>query len=247
MDNTCEICHQHAPAECHLCEACTYRLHTWLRTLPRHVVLLQACLLPESGPAQRGGAGRAHSPLPVDLRVLDLIGPGHPVPVEDPHGDQSGGIPITALLAGWAHYLAGDVPAVYRDAHGTVRIERHGHASAWPRTGTGITAWCTWLTRYLPYAVTRPWAPAMYTQLEDLIHRIQRITHTRPRRHTMDAPCPGCSAFALQSVDDEWHISCQACTVRLTPDQYDEHRDRIMPGLAVLALRMEAARQQTAA
>ncbi|MEV3995785.1 hypothetical protein AB0K62_08845 [Streptomyces halstedii] len=244
MDNLCDICHHHAPADRYLCEACEYRLHTWLRTLPRQVVLLQACLRPEAGPAQRGGAGRAHAPLPVDLRVLDLIGPGHPVPVEDPLGDQSGGIPVTALLTGWAYYLAGDVPAVYRDAHGTVRVERYGQASAWPRTGTGITAWCTWLTRYLPYAVTRPWVSEMYTQFEDLVHRINRITHTKPRRTPKDAPCPGCEAFALVEREGDLHISCEACGHRLLPDAYLAHRDRIMPALTRVAIAIAAGHEE---
>lgn len=244
MDTTCHVCHDTTGADRYLCEGCEHTAAAWLRALPRHALLLQVCLQPTTGPAQRGGSGRAHSPLPVDVRVLDLLGPGRPVPVDDPHGDQTGGIPITALLAGWAHYIAADVPAVYRDAHGTVRIERHGHAAAWPRTGTGITAWSTWLLRYLPYAITRPYAEEMYEQLGELIDRIERITHTRPRRTVKDAPCPACSGFALVEREDQRHITCDVCGHRLTPEQYLAHRDEVMPPLVHLALLMQAARQE---
>lgn len=246
MDNTCDICHRHAPAGCYLCEACEYRARTWLARMPGQTQLLLDCLEPSVGPAQRGGSGRAHSPLPVDLRVLDLIGPGHVVALQDPHGDQSAGVPINALLAGWAQYIATDVPIVYTDTDGVLRTGAHLHATARPRSGTGITAWSTWLVRYLPYAVTRPYAVDLYQQLQDVVDRIQRITHTRPRRHPKDAPCPSCSAFALVAVDDEWHISCQACCMRLTPDEYTEHRARIMPALARVALLMEAQRESAA-
>jgi hypothetical protein len=62
----------------------------------------------------------------------------------------------------------------------------------------------------------------------------------------MDAPCPGCAAFALQEREDELHISCQVCTVRLTPDEYIEHRSQVMPALAALAVRIAAAREDAA-
>ncbi|MFJ3705052.1 MULTISPECIES: hypothetical protein [unclassified Streptomyces] len=246
MDNRCSICRRTAPEDRYLCDGCEYRARTWLRGMPGQAALLQTCLQPTAGPAQRGGTGRAHSPLPVDLRALDLLGPGHPVPVADPHGDATGGIPIGALLAGWAHYIAGDIPAVYRDRHGTVRIERHGHAAARPRTGTGISAWSTWLTGYLPYVVTRPYAEQMYGQLEDLMNRIQRITHTQERRTVKDAPCPACAAFALVQREDAMHITCDSCGHRLTPEQYDVHRAAVMPGLVRTAILMQAARQAAA-
>ncbi|MFE0243281.1 hypothetical protein ACFWZ0_02520 [[Kitasatospora] papulosa] len=244
MDNRCSICRHVATVGRYLCEGCEYRAHTWLRSMPGQAALLQVHLAPAAGPAQRGGAGRAHSPLPLDLRALDLLGPGQPVPVDDPHGDQTGGIPITALLAGWAHYIAGDIPSVSRDRHGTVRIERHGHAAAWPRTGTGISAWSTWLTGYLPYVVTRPYAEVMYGQLEDLMTQIERITHTRERRTVKDAPCPACENFALVQREDAMHITCEDCGHRLTPEAYDAHRADVLPALARTAILMQAARMQ---
>lgn len=248
MDPTCTTCRGRLPAttDRYLCEACEYRMHTWLRDIPRHLPFMRAMLRPDTGPAQRGGSGRAHSPLPVRLEVLDFLGPGHAVPLEDPHGDQCAGIPISATLYGWARYLASEYPSVYRDRqHDTIRIDRCDGARAHARPGGGgsITAWSAWLDAYLPYAVTRPWADDMYHQLEDLMDRIRRITHTTPRRTAKDAPCPSCSAFALVEREDELHISCLVCPVRLTPEQYTEHRDQVMPDLVRLALLMEATRE----
>ncbi|WP_329615036.1 hypothetical protein OG244_19545 [Streptomyces brevispora] len=238
MDNTCDICHHHAPAGCYLCDGCAYRMHTWLREIPRHLPLLQDLLRPDTGPAQRGGSGRAHSPLPVRLDVLDLLGPGHVVALPDPLGDQSAGVPLAPLLYGWARYLAADLPSVRRDEHGTIRIEPCTGPVA--RHGSSITAWCSWLDAYLPYAVTRPWVADMHEQLENALQRIRRITHTKPRRRLMDAPCPAsdCQAFALVEKDDELHISCEACGHRLTPDEYAAHRAQVMPVLAAIALHL---------
>jgi hypothetical protein len=245
MDTTtCSICGHGTAEDRYLCDGCEHRARTWLRGMPGQAALLQVCLQPAAGAAQRGGTGRAHSPLPLDLRSLDLLGPGQPVPVDDPHGDATGGIPITALLAGWAHYIAADIPAVHRDAHGTARIERHGHAAAWPRTGTGISAWSTWLVAYLPYAVTRPYAEELYSQLEDLMHRIQRITHTEERRTVKDAPCPVCDGWGLVQREDLLHITCEECGHRLTPEQYDAHRAAVMPALARTALLMQAQQEK---
>ncbi|WP_069737432.1 hypothetical protein [Streptomyces sp. EN27] len=226
------------------CEACEYSVHTWLRELPRHLVLLADMLTPDTGPARRGGVGRAHAPLPVRLEVLDLTGPGHPVPWSDVHGDQTGGVPITPLLYGWARYLAADSPAVRTDAHGTVHVERCDGALV--RTGADVPGLCRWLDAYLPYAATRPWWDDLYEQLEQLLHRVRRLTHTRPVTRAKDAPCPSCSAWSLVEREDELHITCTICPARLTPDEYDEHRAQVMPALASLALRI-AATQQTAA
>ncbi|MGW1127483.1 hypothetical protein [Streptomyces sp. NPDC002526] len=245
MDTTCDICHHTTATGRYLCEGCEYRARAWLAGLPTQTALLQHLLAPVVGPAQRGGNGRAHSPLPVDLRALDLLGAGAVVPLDDPHGDQSDGIPVGALLVGWAHHIAQDIlPDVYGDEQGVLR--RAGAASACPRTGASIAGWATWLVRYLPYAVTRPYAAELYEQLHDVVDRIERITHTRPGRRRLQAPCPDCSAFALVETETELHIICDACGHRLTPDEYTAHRDKVMPALAAIALRMITPRETAA-
>ncbi|MFJ9889826.1 hypothetical protein ACIQRW_28780 [Streptomyces sp. NPDC091287] len=232
------------------CEACEYSVHTWLRELPRHLVLLADMLTPDTGPARRGGVGRAHAPLPIRLEVLDLTGPGQPVLLDDPHGDQTGGVPMTPLLYGWARFLAADYPSVRTDAHGTVHIERCNSARARDgarlRNVADVPGLCRWLDAYLPYAATRPWWDDIYEQIEQLLHRVRRLTHTRPVTRAKDAPCPICTGWSLVEKEDELHIVCTVCPVRLTPEEYDAHRAQVMPALASLALRI-AATQQTAA
>ncbi|MEV6477644.1 hypothetical protein [Streptomyces sp. NPDC051657] len=246
MNDTCLSCRGRLPDDSPRtgCEACQYSVHTWLRELPRHLVLLADMLRPDTGPARRGGVGRAHAPLPVRLEVLDLVGPGQPVLLADPHGDQTGGIPMTPLLYGWARYLAADYPSVRTDAHGTVHIERG--VSVRVQGGTDVPSLCRWLDAHLPYAATRPWWGALYEQIEQLLDRVRRLTHLKPVRRTMDAPCPRCTAFTLEEREDELHIMCRICPVRLAPEQYAAHRTEVMPALVALALRI-AATQQTAA
>ncbi|MFE1539460.1 hypothetical protein ACFW61_03235 [Streptomyces microflavus] len=238
MNDICTSCFARLPDDSPRtgCEACEYRLHTWLRELPRHLPLLQDMLRPDTGPAQRGGTGRAHAPLPVRVDVLDLLGPGQPVLLADPHGDQTGGVPMTPLLMGWARYLAAEIPTVRVDAHGTIHIERCD--GPWLRGGADIPRLCRWLDAYLPYASTRPWWDDLYDQVEQLLDRVRGMTHTKPLTRSKDAPCPQCSGWSLVEREDELHISCTRCPARLTPEQYDAHRARVMPALAALTLNM---------
>ncbi|MFI7236130.1 hypothetical protein [Streptomyces cyaneofuscatus] len=247
MDNTCEACRGQAPADHYLCQACQHSILAWLYEIPHQVRLLRDMLEPTTGPAQRGGTGRAHAPLPVRLDVLDLLGPGHAHVLEDPHGDQTGGVPVSAFLTGWAHYIASDVPTAYRDAHRTVHVLQVSNATAHPRSGTGLPAWCTWHARYLPYTATRPYGTRFHHELEGLLHRLRRLTHTTPRTRTLQAPCPQCQGFWLIEREDELLISCAACPVRLTPEAYTAHRAQVMPALAALALNMITPKPTAAA
>lgn len=244
MHNDCRICHDHAPEDRYLCDGCEHRARTWLTGLPAQEALLRRCLLPTAGPAQRGGAGRAHAPLPLDLRPLDLLGPGTTTPVQDPHGDQVDAVPIKAILAGWAQRIAEDIAAVYVDHEGKLRTTGQGPACAVACTGSGISAWVAWLHRYWPWAITRPYIEPLYTDLAAITDRIQRITHTEPRRTARDAPCPECEGFSMFEREGELHIFCGDCGHRMTPDAYMAHRAKVMPPLVHIALLMQGAREQ---
>lgn len=226
----------------YLCLACTGRLRGWLTSIPQQLPLLREAL--QLGPSAGGrSAGRAEAPLPLRLSALDLLGPGLVVPVDDPYGDhagdQTGGIPLTALLYGWARYIASEHPAVYRKHDTEYTVPCEGAAS---HEGTGIEAWCRWLIAYLPHAVTRPWAHQMYDQLGDAISRIEAITREVPQRRPRYAPCPQCTAFALAAVDGEWEVACEACGYCMDPDAYATHAAAVLPGLTSIAVRMTAAR-----
>lgn len=238
MTARCTVCHDllSEDAEAYACEACAYRLRGMLKELPRHLPLLEELLQPGSSFGGRGGAGRAHSPMPVRGDIMDLLGPGHVVVLADPHGDQTGGIPITPLLYGWARYIAYTYPAVTRDWHGTVRIEPC--SGPYSRRGSDASAWCAWLITYLPYAVTQPWLDDMYRQIEDLVDRIRAKTDRRPGRTSRSAPCPECTCFSLVSTEGEPLIMCESCGHHLTPAEYKEHAASVLPALTALAVRI---------
>jgi len=224
---SCGICPRTAPDHEHLCLVHSGELRAWLAELPRQARLLAAELAPPSSPAagRIGGTGRAHAPVPVDLRVLVLLAPGHPAPPAGTDEDADTTVPILAFLDGWAGYLAYTYPAINwhpdRDPTHTLYIGACEHAV--PRHGPTITGWCHYLTAYLPYALTHPWITDLHHQLGDLLAVIRGLTHTTPRHHPQGAPCPQCDAFALVRTDGRWDIHCRACGHHLDPDTYDQH------------------------
>ncbi|MEV6614250.1 hypothetical protein AB0N31_10580 [Streptomyces sp. NPDC051051] len=217
----CAICPRTAPDGQYACARCADDLRGWLAELPGQARLLGAeFLTPGQAPTRGrlGGTGRAHAPLPVDLRVLTLLGPGR----YDPTGpDDDGTAPIAAILAAWAGHIAYLYPAAGRDAHGTAHVRPCEQAV--PHQGPTITGWCTWLTAYLPYTLTQPVVAGLHDALGELVHRIRGLTHATPHRHPKAAPCPECDAFALVAVDGQWGITCTACGHHLEPLAYDAH------------------------
>lgn len=226
---SCTTCPRPAPDGHHACTTCTQQLRAWLTELPRQLPLLRLALLPEGRPVQGRVGGRATAPVPLNLDALVLLGPGQPLPPADPYGDATGPVPIAALVSGWAGYIAYEHPAVTRDPYGTIHIRPCDGAHS--RHGATITAWCHWLTTYLPYATTRPWIHDLYVQLQDLLARIRDLTHATPHHHPKDAPCPTCQAFALTQTDGQWGITCQACGEHLEPEQYTAHAKALLAEL----------------
>lgn len=221
----CTICPRTADDGHHACPLCAAELREWLAELPRQAELLGAFVAPGSRPpaGRIGGTGRAHAPIPVDLRVLVLLGPGR----YDPIGADDDGIaPITAVLGAWAGHITYHYPAATRDAHGTARTMPC--QQAWPTQGETITGWCHWLTAYLPFTLTLPFVTDFHEQLGDLIHRIRDLTHTIPHRHHYAAPCPACNAFALASVDGQDGITCTVCGHHLSHTDYDQHATQVL-------------------
>ena len=219
--STCAVCRRATEAGLHACPRHTAELRAWLAELPEQARLLQQFLSPAGAPAagRLGGTGRATAPVPVDLRVLTLLGPGH---VDPRHVDDDGTVPILAWLGGWAGHIAYTQPSTTRDPHGTAHVRPC--EQAWPRHGETVTGWCIWLTRYLPYALAHPWVGDLHRQLGDLIARIRDLTHATPHEHHKAAPCPHCGTFDLVAIDGQWDITCETCGHHLTPEAYAEHR-----------------------
>ncbi|PWG08764.1 hypothetical protein DF268_35935 [Streptomyces sp. V2] len=231
MNTTCTICPRPAPEDTYACPACLDDIRGWLSELPRQAALLaDEFLAPGAAPVQGriGGTGRAHSPVPVDLRVLVLLAPGHAVPVGAPEDDTDHTVPIRALVTGWAHYFASTYPTVHRDRHGTAHVTRDAqplpprdHRTRIP--DHTLTGWASWITTYLPYAAGHPWIADLHRQLGDLVHRIRDLTHEVPHTHHMVAPCPDCQGFGLTRTDGRALIRCTLCGHHLTPEAYDTH------------------------
>ncbi|GGN47526.1 hypothetical protein [Streptomyces fuscichromogenes] len=221
----CTLCPRTAPDHEHLCLVHSGELRGWLAEIPAQARLLDEFLTPAGAPAEGrlGGTGRAHSPAPVDLRILTLLGPGH----YDPAGpDDDGTAPIRVLLGAWAGHIAYLYPAATRDPHGIQRTQPC--EQAWPSGGETIDGWCDWLAAYLPYALTLPLAAELHTALDTLVRRLRDLTHTRPHQHPRSAPCPACDLCTLVSTDGQWGVRCLGCGHQMTPDEYDQHAAAIL-------------------
>lgn len=218
-----------------MCDRCQHRIRGWLRELGLQRILLQAMLTPGStGPAQGSiHGGRAHSPLPVRGDILTLLGPGADSTLTDPYGDargdQDAGASLDAVLHGWARATAERVNL---------------HAEPWLRPGR---TWSAWLTAYLPWALPAPWIGDLHDELDDLVRQARSLTHTEPRRRPKDAPCPSCRAFGLIEEDWQPYIECTVCETLLTPAEYAQHAQRVMPALYRTALLLAAQQHQDSA
>ncbi|MFJ4687074.1 hypothetical protein [Streptomyces sp. NPDC088789] len=228
----CAVCHRDTTPGTHICPGHGADLRAWLAELPGQVKLLEDEFVAPGTPGEgRTGIGarqgRAHAPLPVDLTVLNLLGPGR----ADPTGpDDDGEAPLLALLSGWAGYIAYTYPSVARDQYGTAHTRPCEKAV--PRDGRSVRrtvpGWCAWLTAYLPYAGGHPWIGDLHDQVGRLTARIRDLTHAVPHQHPQTAPCPRCQAFGLVTVDGRPGITCTVCGHHLDPDAYARHAHEVL-------------------
>lgn len=213
-----------------LCHRCADRLTAQLHELQWQLPHLRACLHPDHSPTTGSiHGGRAHSPLPARADALNLLAAGSNNTLNDPYGDargdQDGPIPIDTMLRGWAEVLC---------AH--IRLA----PTPWRRPGH---TWTAWHINYLPWTLTTEWAGLFHQELTETLTRVRRITHTEPRRHSQDAPCPHCHAFDLFEEDWAPYIECGACGNLLTRTEYAEHARAVLPALYRTALQVLVANQ----
>lgn len=253
MNGCCTTCPRTltpAEADRYACTACVYRMRAWLTELPAELDTLTGLLEPAGGRTQGSiHGGRAHSPAPLRLDVLDLIGPGGYVD-PDPGGDQEGSPPVWAVLTAWARYIASQYPVRWTDQYGTARIGPCGDVVAVSRHGTTAAAWCSWLAGYLGFAAGESWVRQLYAELQELMIRVRDITQSQIRTRIMRAPCPLCGGYALVARDGEWYIECQVltCPEVLDRDYYvDEYEPQALARLAREALAQYAAKNPAAA
>jgi hypothetical protein len=77
MGDQCVVCRRREPASGHVCTEDRNRINTWLDDLPRKMALLPLMLVPgQSPPGEKVTQSRVGSPVPTNLDVLSLVGPG---------------------------------------------------------------------------------------------------------------------------------------------------------------------------
>lgn len=85
-----------------LCRGCQDRLRRQLRMVPAVAEWLRVNLAAGSGELRDRVSGSSEDPIPLRLNVLDLVGPGSPLPVFRLVLDQEGRESIRSLLARYA-------------------------------------------------------------------------------------------------------------------------------------------------
>lgn len=222
----CAICHRTSTPGAYACTACTRHLRATLTELRHQLVLLRAMLTPGASP--RAGSvtgGRATAPLPARLDVLSLLGPAPRGPIRGPRDDQTGPMPMLAVLQDWAQHTARE--------HATV-----AQRPRWPTLGT-IEDCLDYLTARLAWACTQPWIADLAADLTDLRRRVRAITRTQPRTRRLQAPC-ACGAFGLTETDWAEYIECAVCERLFTVGEYRAHAATVLPPLVRLGLLMAA-------
>jgi hypothetical protein len=220
---TCSICHRPDPSGAYACAACQGGLHAALTELRHQVPLLRASLQPGASP--RTGAttgGRASAPLPVREDVLSLLGPAPPGTVHGTREDQTGPVPILAVLRDWCQAIAAEQR---RAPPGLPTVEA-----------------CTeYLADRLTWVCGREWVAQFHAELHGLLRTVRSITRSEPRTRLLPAPCL-CGAFALTERDWAEYITCAVCRRWLTREQYGRHAAQVLPPLYRLGLLIIAAR-----
>jgi hypothetical protein len=218
---TCTICRRRDPSGAQACAACQADLHGALTELRHQAPLLRASLQPGASPrAGTTTGGRATAPLPARLDVLSLLGPAASGPVDGPRDDQTGPVPITAILRDWAHAVAD---------------EQHK-----PRPAGSIETHALYLRERLGWVCQQHWVVAFAGELQRVLQAVRGITRTEPRTRPLPAPC-ACGAFGLSLRDWAEHITCAVCGRYLTREQYDQHAAAVLPPLYRLGILMVAA------
>jgi hypothetical protein len=174
------------------------RLRNQLRELPELCAYAWLDLAPST--TVRYGSihtARLHAPAPVNEQVLSLLGPGDYLPDADEGLDQTGSMPVRAILSAWCQVLRGrPQPNISRAV--AALLEHH-------------TAACA-----------APWAVAYAEQIGDLHRQLQHHAHVRARTRTLQLACPKCTLYSLSQIDgDDVRCGTPRCGVVIPAADYD--------------------------
>jgi hypothetical protein len=174
-----------------ICTPCIRTIRAWLTELPTQMIVLRGSMQRETiGSPVRSGTRTP--PLPGRLDTLNLIGPSAPGDVTDPHGDQHGPLPVTAVLGAWVRIIC----------------EERRLDPPLPATEEALAHW---LDQRLSWAARQPWCGELRGELWDMIRAVRGITRARPARRPVRRPCPRCLSLELTETDHQPYIECGQC------------------------------------
>jgi hypothetical protein len=153
-------------------------------------------------------SGSHEPPLPVAIDALDLTLPARAGTIRDPHGDQTGQIPVAARLDDWV-----------RDWRDTLDLREGLPVPTVP-------VLCGWLADRLDKACRRHPAvdefAADMARLRATLRAVSGDAPARPQRLTV--PCQDCNQLALVRVvaREVRPVCCRACGRSWSEDEYAE-------------------------
>lgn len=214
MTDTCIVCPVYRPdADARVtsyglaCVPCRNRLAGDLADLARLFPLLQHAIVPGSSGAGERVSGSREAPLPVRVDLLDLGLPPRSGVVHDPHGDQTGAVPIASVLDQWV-----------RDWHETIG----GNAPLPVPTVPSLVGWLRSRDRF-------EWALTYHAALDEFAREIRQMAGalrsalcvSRPTiKFTI--PCPRCEVRALvRDAAGGDYVECAACHTLWTEAEYE--------------------------
>ncbi|MEV6436299.1 hypothetical protein [Streptomyces anulatus] len=198
----CFVCGD--PQESKTCDRCRAGIRGDLLGLPELYVHLTMSRQRVQGGGSDGRSGkRLHAPLPGRGDVLNLLGPASRQGVTDAE-DQVGSVPFLEVLSSWSE--------VVTEGRALTPVKKH------------VTTLTARLTAHLPWICEQPFVGDFAGELRELVHEVQRITMTQPRRELLrGVTCPSCDGLTMvRHFPGDWAAECALCpSVRLDERDYE--------------------------
>ncbi|MFC1410476.1 hypothetical protein ACEZCY_14550 [Streptacidiphilus sp. N1-12] len=171
------------------------RLRYQLMALPGLAATAYEDLAPSSHRGTGMPTGTRTPPLPVREDILSLLGPGDYLTQPDPNGDQTGDIPIPAMLSNWCQII-------------------------WGYPCTGISTAVEILLRHHTRACAADYAADYARDISTAHQRLEALARTYAP--PLSVRCPRCTQLTLAVDPGRGYLCCDPdCHTRLNPDQYD--------------------------
>lgn len=190
----CAVCQRRPPLRPQVCDGCRARLGRDLAEIAKLHAVLPDLMEPGRAGTQRV-SGTREAPLPLRVDVLDLSLPLRGAEaISDPHGDQTGHLPVVAVLDQWA-----------RDWRDT---RDQGERLPVPT----VPELVRWLANRLGWACDQhPAVDEFATEVDQKLTELRGVHGLTRLRHRLPAPCPSCELLAVYRDDGADWIECGGC------------------------------------